>query len=501
MKKFAILIVSAFCIQVSIFSQPCPDSLYLTSQAQIDSFQILYPNCTEIEGNVTILGDDITNLDGLNILTAIQGSLYIGSGYNKFTVWFCDGNPSLTSLAGLSNLTYIGGNLEVLCNDSLTSLTGLNSLTSIGGNLSITCSNALTNLLGLENLTSVEGDVYIGLRLSGMTLPYFKGTDNSSLSSFEGLDNLTSIGGDFHTGCNSTQITLTGLEGLTTIGGSLFICNNPDLTSLMGLENLTSVGGIHIGYYAEFSCSGNPSLTSLTGLSNLTSINGDLEISCNDVLTSLNGLENLTSIEGSLFIGNFKGSIPSGICYGNPLLSSLLAMSNLESVGGGIKILCNDTLSTLAGIDNIDAGSIEDLYIFKNSNLSTCEVISICDYLSAPTGGIDINDNATGCNTQEEVEQACESASIEDLYLIQECMVSPNPFTTSTTLSYTLDKPSTVTISIFNPQGQLIEKIELEQTKGEQQVQWDAEGLPAGIYYFRIQAGVQYGSGKLILLR
>ncbi len=31
--------------------------------------------------------------------------------------------------------------------------------------------------------------------------------------------------------------------------------------------------------------------------------------------------------------------------------------------------------------------------------------------------------------------------------------------------------------------------------------QWNAEGLPAGIYYFRIQAGDKVGGGKMILLR
>ena len=79
--------------------------------------------------------------------------------------------------------------------------------------------------------------------------------------------------------------------------------------------------------------------------------------------------------------------------------------------------------------------------------------------------------------------------------------ISPNPFITSTTLSYTLDKLSKVNINIFNPQGQLIEKFEQEQRKGEQQILWNAEGLPAGMYYFRIQAGDKVGAGKIVKMR
>lgn len=41
-----------------------------------------------------------------------------------------------------------------------------------------------------------------------------------------------------------------------------------------------------------------------------------------------------------------------------------------------------------------------------------------------------------------------------------------------------------------------IEKIEREQSKGEQHVQWNAEGLPAGMYYYRIQADHKLVEGR-----
>jgi len=76
--------------------------------------------------------------------------------------------------------------------------------------------------------------------------------------------------------------------------------------------------------------------------------------------------------------------------------------------------------------------------------------------------------------------------------------IFPNPFTSTTTLTYTLDKPSSVTISIFNTQGHQVDQIQREQPNGEQKVQWNAEGLPAGMYFFRIQAGDKVGGGKMM---
>jgi len=73
---------------------------YLSTQADIDNFQTNYPNCTEIEGDLYIgswSGTDITNLNGLSILTDIVGDLRI---YN---------NAYLTGLTGLDNVTFIGG--------------------------------------------------------------------------------------------------------------------------------------------------------------------------------------------------------------------------------------------------------------------------------------------------------------------------------------------------------------------------------------------------------
>jgi hypothetical protein len=87
--------------------------------------------------------------------------------------------------------------------------------------------------------------------------------------------------------------------------------------------------------------------------------------------------------------------------------------------------------------------------------------------------------------------------SIDD-YETHNLSVYPNPFTSSTTIEYTLKQPSYVQIIIYNHLGEQIDIICKNQSQGLQKVVWNAKGLPAGIYYFRIQVGDQVVAKKII---
>ncbi|MFH0893406.1 MAG: hypothetical protein V2A54_03130 [Bacteroidota bacterium] len=107
-------------------AQTClPQGILFSNQAAIDSFQIHYPNCTNIEGDVTITGENITNLTGLNVLASIGGDFYI------------EDNAKLTSLEGLESLNFIGQDLGINRNVVLKSLSGLVVLSYIGQDLRI----------------------------------------------------------------------------------------------------------------------------------------------------------------------------------------------------------------------------------------------------------------------------------------------------------------------------------------------------------------------------
>jgi hypothetical protein len=76
---------------------------------------------------------------------------------------------------------------------------------------------------------------------------------------------------------------------------------------------------------------------------------------------------------------------------------------------------------------------------------------------------------------------------------------SPNPVSVSTVFSYIMKDPGTAVIQVYDNFGRLVaEPVNEWQPKGEQQVSYDAGGLPAGIYYYRLKAGEKTGSGKMI---
>ena len=151
------------------------------------------------------------------------------------------------------------------------------------------------------------------------------------------------------------------------------IIHNQYLETLIELATLNSIGGaLLLGRTLHVSGGvGNQNLTSISSLNNLTSIGGNIIIDGNISLTNLTGLENITHI------------------------------------GGTIKIELNESLTSLEGLENIASGTIEDITINGNSSLSSCNVQSICDYLTSPNGSINIYNNAPGCDNPAEIASAC----------------------------------------------------------------------------------------------
>jgi len=477
-------------------------------------------NLETINGDLNVVYTDAAII-ALNSLDSVGGNFMLG------------GNNNLTDLTGLENLSFIGGDLNIIDNNNLSNCAAeviCNYLVSPPGSISIhnnatgcdnppeiadNCGIALPclpfgnywfnsqadidnfqedypgcktlegnvymrgdidNLFGLSPVTSITGDLNL---------------DNvSSLENLTGLDNLSDIEGNLYIVGGQDLSSLEGLENLEVIGSSLFLYCIENLASMQGLENLVYIGG-------DLSLQGSDwpgfitHLKSLAGLESLTEIGGSLEIFWNDSLISLEGLDNLDIIGGNLTIES------------NDMLEYLTGLENLNSIGGILKIYGNDDLSSLIGIDHINAESISELWIYNNYSLSTCEAQSICDYLAMPDAVVYINNNAPGCDSEEEVEAACAGVGIDEPAVGGQrsaVICFPNPTHSSIEFRVSSIGHQYVSLKIYDVHGREVATVLDGRWPGGQVVRWDASGLPAGVYFYRFAVGGQRSAvgGKIV---
>jgi hypothetical protein len=72
----------------------------------------------------------------------------------------------------------------------------------------------------------------------------------------------------------------------------------------------------------------------------------------------------------------------------------------------------------------------------------------------------------------------------------------------NSTIQYNLPEDSKVVLEIFNSTGQkILQPVNGNQLKGEHSVQWNADGMPAGIYYYSLRSGKLAQSGKIIVMK
>ena len=84
---------------------------------------------------------------------------------------------------------------------------------------------------------------------------------------------------------------------------------------------------------------------------------------------------------------------------------------------------------------------------------------------------------------------------------------SPNPFNPSTEIGFSLPRPSEVVLDIYDISGKRVRRLlEEHRPAGQHTAQWnglDERGSPvvSGVYFYRLMAGKQSDSRKMILLR
>jgi len=240
---------------------PCPPGdVTLTTQAEVDAFVAQYPNCTEINGDLTITtsGNTINNLSSLGSLTTILGD------FNLLHASTSANLSALQNITTVGGILYIGGGWRI----DVTNLNFLSGLTSVGSiHINSGTNSSNTTLTNIEGLSNISGSLTGGIVINSCT----------NLSSLNGLQNITSLGSNLSLVGNPALVNLTGLNGLTSLNnnssgtlGNIFMNNNSSLTSLDGLQNLTNLTKDNLANtktgFAIYNCN---SLTDISALGNI----------------------------------------------------------------------------------------------------------------------------------------------------------------------------------------------------------------------------------------
>jgi hypothetical protein len=92
-----------------------------------------------------------------------------------------------------------------------------------------------------------------------------------------------------------------------------------------------------------------------------------------------------------------------------------------------------------------------------------------------------------------------ESRSIRPASLSLEQNV-PNPFDGATTITFALPHSAFITLAILNSLGQeVVSVLSEEREAGTHSITYSADGLPSGIYSYRLSDGTGVAIGKMVV--
>jgi hypothetical protein len=343
---------------------------------------------THLEGDL-VLGGSVSNLDALDCLTWISGSILVSEA------------ESLLELE-MDGLVFAGGGVFVMYNPALTRAS-FARLFFVG-----------TDMYGwslifktMENFTSVElpslvhvpGSIQLAevgfgagapfeldlgnLETAGKSLELFS---VENLANLDGLANLKTVEGELLVA--SSELTeLDGLANLQTVALRTDLSGNTALQS----ANLPSLRALGESYGISFSCSGSPALTTLDFLG-ITELAGDFRLAELPSLESVD-LRNLVEVTGSLTIET-SGQTADPLTLNLASLTvagglTLRGVSNLSAISGlgalqtltdALTISDNATLTSLQGLSALEMLG-NTLRIQNNAMLPTCEAWGLRDRL------------------------------------------------------------------------------------------------------------------------
>ncbi|MCU4174739.1 hypothetical protein [Carboxylicivirga sp. N1Y90] len=259
------------CVVACSEDEILPTDITLSTQEQVDQF-----TASTVDGDLTITGPEITNLDALKSLKHIKGHFYIRNTYQ------------LTKLEGLKNLGKIDSSLLIYENYALQSVDDLDALCFIDKSIHISHNDNLVEINFSSTNFTYEGDIIIFLNPELESISFNGILDRSSisLSHNDKQTDLPDLGKTSHL----NYLSLTSLKSFKTLSvpSSINRIQHLAIADLNHLEEI--IINAALKNMEGLSINNNPLLTSLDGLASIIEIKNRLMVVNNVTLSDLCGL-------------------------------------------------------------------------------------------------------------------------------------------------------------------------------------------------------------------
>ena len=103
---------------------------------------------------------------------------------------------------------------------------------------------------------------------------------------------------------------------------------------------------------------------------------------------------------------------------------------------------------------------------------------------------------------RETIDAEGDSESEQSIAMVKLAPPEPNPFNPITRFGVLLARESFVRLNVFDVSGRHVARlVDRVMPAGEHVIEWNASGLPSGVYFYRVQAGSFAETRKVILLK
>ncbi|MCK4338786.1 MAG: T9SS type A sorting domain-containing protein [Candidatus Cloacimonetes bacterium] len=208
--------------------------------------------------------------------------------------------------------------------------------------------------------------------------------------------------------------------------------------------------------------------------------------------------------------GSYAGSEPSGENNGGQINYSCLkikfptpgSIQGLVTLVGGSGNVQDVKISFTTPLNNTpvypdDIGNYEMPIAAGLYNVTA----SLDGYTSHTVNGVRVH-AGSAINVNFTLTSHSADDHISDISTTKLNQNYPNPFSSTTSISYYLPKSDNMKLQIYNARGQLVETlVDNYETVGNHSIIWDVKNLSSGIYFYKLEIGNTSITKKMLLVR